>query len=162
MSCPVCNSIKYKLISPEVKKLKKCRNCKILFNTEYYPLKYDENYFLNGYKKQYGKTYPEVRTWNVDRAIEALCQAEAITDRESKELLEAHQFQRHVENHYQLMEEWVSREISRESPVLSRLARSLGYSGTESHAVRKSFVSDWEENCRRVRGLVDKYFYGGR
>ena len=63
-----------------------------------------------------------------------------------------------VTNRYQLMEEWTLREISRESPMLVRLAGSLGYRG-EAMSVRKSFTSDWDETARSVRELVEKYFY---
>ena len=61
-------------------------------------------------------------------------------------------------NRYQLMEEWTSREVPRESPTLSRLAASMGYEG-DALVVRKAFISDWDEMAASVRHLVDKYFY---
>lgn len=93
-------------------------------------------------------------------AIPALWQAGAISGCERDAMLVAHRFTRHVENHYQMMEEWSSREISRDSPLLIRLARSLGYSGDSAADARRRFLSDWDGTAQTVRALVDKYFYG--
>lgn len=103
-----------------------------------------------------GRRHPSVRTPSVAAGLPALREARVIHDQECQELLAAHRFQRHVENHYQLIEEWTSREISRESPVLERLARSLGYRGE----ARKDMLTEWDRTARIVRILVDKYFYG--
>jgi glutamate-ammonia-ligase adenylyltransferase len=105
-----------------------------------------------------GQRHPGVRVPELGKAALALSEAGAVTEQERDTILRAHQFERQVENRYQLMEEWTSREISRESPVLGRLAASIGYKGDES-AARKSFVSDWDEISRSVRQLVKKYFY---
>lgn len=86
------------------------------------------------------------------------CDGGMLSEDEGKRLNEVQRFQRHVENHYQLMEEWMLREISRESPALARLARSLGYAG--DHA-RARFLSDWDERARYVRHLLDRIFYRG-
>ena len=59
-----------------------------------------------------------------------------------------------------MMEEWPSREISRDSPMLIRLARSLGYSGESGADARKRFLSDWDDTAQTIRALVDKHFYG--
>ena len=75
-------------------------------------------------------------------------------------LVDAHAFQRHVENHYQLQEEWALREVSKESPSLVRLARSMGYPGGPAADVRRRFISDWEAYAHEVRRLVGRYFYG--
>lgn len=37
----------------------KCGKCKIVYNAGYAPLRYDDSYFLEQYKSQYGKTYEE-------------------------------------------------------------------------------------------------------
>jgi glutamate-ammonia-ligase adenylyltransferase len=92
-------------------------------------------------------------------AIPALGQAGAISAAERDAMLAAHRFMRKLENHYQLMEEWASREISRDSPLLIRLARSLGYSDEAGAEARRRFLSDWDDTAQTVRALVDKYFY---
>lgn len=56
INCPVCSSDKYKSLSVN---LHLCKKCSIAFNSEYKPLSYDNDYFLNEYKMQYGKTYLE-------------------------------------------------------------------------------------------------------
>ncbi len=104
----------------------------------------------------HGKDHPGVRAPNTFDALQALRDAGILPDQAAADLLAALQFQRRVENHYQLIEEWTSREISRESPLLERLARSLGY----HREARKSFIADWDRTARQVRPLVDKYFYG--
>lgn len=107
----------------------------------------------------HGKTNPAVRAPALADAVAALCDCGIITAQESGHLLQTHQFQRRVENHYQLIEEWTSQEISRESPDLERLARSLGYRGAAPGEARKVFVSEWDSSAGQVRNLMDKYFY---
>jgi glutamate-ammonia-ligase adenylyltransferase len=101
-----------------------------------------------------------VRVPGVAEAVPALREAGALTSAEAQILGDAHIFQRHVENHYQLQEEWALREVSKESPSLVRLARSMGYPAGPAADVRRKFISDWEAQAREVRRLVDKYFYG--
>jgi glutamate-ammonia-ligase adenylyltransferase len=107
---------------------------------------------------QHGRKHPGVRAPGLNDAVLALCEAGILEEREKDTILRAHRFERLVENRYQLMEEWNAREISRESPMLGRLAASMGYRGNAS-AVRKAFVSDWDETARSVRRLVEKYFF---
>ena len=73
--------------------------------------------------------------------------------------MEAHVFHRHVENHYQMIEEWTSREVSRESPILERLARSLGYREGSPAEARKAFLFDWDRHAHQVRSMVENRFY---
>ncbi len=109
---------------------------------------------------QYGGRHPEVRHPGIAQALPALQSAGALTGPETDRLLKAHRFLRRVENRYQLLEEWHSREISRESPKLSRLASSLGYRADARAAARRAFLSDWDENARIVRELFERYFSG--
>ncbi len=55
-SCPICSFIKKKSI---YENLYKCLNCKVIYNTGYIPVLYNENYFTDQYKFQYGVTYAE-------------------------------------------------------------------------------------------------------
>jgi 2-polyprenyl-3-methyl-5-hydroxy-6-metoxy-1,4-benzoquinol methylase len=54
--CPLCMSGKIKDISPH---LHLCRSCRSAFNTNYAPARYNDDYFLGEYRRQYGKTYVE-------------------------------------------------------------------------------------------------------
>jgi SAM-dependent methyltransferase len=54
--CLVCFSDKTVGISDYIYK---CRSCGIAFNTKFSPKRYDDNYFLSEYRRQYGKTYIE-------------------------------------------------------------------------------------------------------
>jgi len=107
----------------------------------------------------YGKDEDAVRTPSVPEAILALEGVEALSSEEARALMAAHRFHRLVENHYQLMEEWGLREISRESPPLVRLARSIGIPQQTPSAVRNEFLAQWEDHATNVRKLVEKYFY---
>jgi glutamate-ammonia-ligase adenylyltransferase len=107
---------------------------------------------------KHGRNCSAVRTPGMKAAIEGLFAGRVLSGEERDTLLKAHEFERLVENRYQLMEEWASREISRESPMLVRLAGSLGYRGDAS-SVRRSFLNDWDDTASAVRQLVDKYFY---
>lgn len=107
---------------------------------------------------RHGKQHPAVRSPNLKDAVIALGEAGAITQQEQDAILHANQFLRLVENRYQLMEEWKSREISRESPTLVRLAASLGYHG-DALSVRKLFLADWDETARSVRRLVEEHLF---
>ena len=107
-----------------------------------------------------GGAHDEVRAPAFPGAVEALHGAGALTESEARQLLDAHRFQRRVENHFQLMEEWASREVSRESPLLDRLARSLNYREGTPEEARKAFLADWERHAAIVRNLVDIHFYG--
>jgi glutamate-ammonia-ligase adenylyltransferase len=113
----------------------------------------DLEFLIKALQIRYGSRHADVRAPGVDAAVPALQAAGALTAAEAAGLLDAHRFQRGVENRYQLQEEWNSREISRESPKLARLARSLGYPG------RKEFLDAWSGVAGSVRRLVDKYFY---
>jgi len=52
--CPVCSSEDFEDISSS---LHRCRNCSAGFNSGYKPLLYNNNYFIDEYREQYGKTY---------------------------------------------------------------------------------------------------------
>jgi glutamate-ammonia-ligase adenylyltransferase len=118
----------------------------------------DMEFLVQLLQVKHGRRHPGVRAPGLKDAILALCEAGILAARERDTLLRAHQFARLVENRYQLMEEWTAREVSRESPLLARLAASMGYRGDAS-AVRKSLVSDWDETAGSVRRLVEKYFF---
>jgi glutamate-ammonia-ligase adenylyltransferase len=109
---------------------------------------------------RHGKEHLAVRVPGVAAAVRALGETGALLEEESRALLETHRFQRQLENHYQLMDEWTARETSRESPALVRLARSLGYKGESGEQARRQFLADWDERARFVRRMVEKYFYG--
>jgi glutamate-ammonia-ligase adenylyltransferase len=101
-----------------------------------------------------------VRSPVIDVALPALERAGALSAAEASDLAAAHRFARKVETHYQLMDEGVAREISRESPQLTRLARSLGFTTGDAAGARRAFVAEWERHAARVRQLVERYFYG--
>ena len=54
ITCPICHSTKNVSLSIG---LHLCKHCKIVFNSNYKPAAYNENYFIDDYKTQYGKTY---------------------------------------------------------------------------------------------------------
>jgi 2-polyprenyl-3-methyl-5-hydroxy-6-metoxy-1,4-benzoquinol methylase len=54
--CPACSSANGTSISPD---LYLCTSCQIAYNTGYRQKIYDDNYFLDEYRAQYGKTYIE-------------------------------------------------------------------------------------------------------
>jgi 2-polyprenyl-3-methyl-5-hydroxy-6-metoxy-1,4-benzoquinol methylase len=54
--CPICSSGKIRNISAH---LHLCRSCRSAFNSDYAPARYNDDYFLGEYRKQYGKTYVE-------------------------------------------------------------------------------------------------------
>jgi glutamate-ammonia-ligase adenylyltransferase len=107
---------------------------------------------------RHGRKHPGVRAPALKDAVVALGEAGVLTEEEKGILLRAHRFERLVENRYQLMEERTAREVSRESPLLARLAASMGYCG-DAPELRKSLLSDWDEAARSVRRLVDVHFY---
>lgn len=107
----------------------------------------------------HGREEISLRTPSLDEAVTALSGVGVLSSEEALALHGAHRFQRHVENHYQLSEEWPSREISRESPQLIRLARSLAITGATPGETRKNFLAAWDEHAQIVRALVEKYFY---
>ncbi len=118
----------------------------------------DLEYLVQFLQLRYGKGNEAARAQRIAQALPALHEAGAITGDECGILLEAHRFQRHVENRYQLQEEWPLREVSRESPALTRLARSMGYRRGAPAEDRRKFVSEWEERAHEVRRLFEKYF----
>jgi len=54
--CPVCSGQGYKSISG---KILKCQSCGTVYNNAWAPLAYSEEYFIEEYAAQYGKTYVE-------------------------------------------------------------------------------------------------------
>ncbi len=112
----------------------------------------DLEFLMQLLQARHGKLHPEVRVSDIAEAIAALRDAEMLAPVESERLLASHRFQRRVENHYQLIEEWTSREISRESPLLDRLARSLGYRGRDA---RKGLLADWDSTSKTVRSIME-------
>jgi glutamate-ammonia-ligase adenylyltransferase len=107
---------------------------------------------------QHGRQHPAIRVPSLQDAVLGLYGAGILEVHERDTILRAHRFERLVENRYQLMEEWTAREVSRQSPLLARLAASIGYRGDAS-AARKSFLSDWDETAQSVRELVEMRFY---
>lgn len=53
-SCPICCGQEYKPVS---EKLLKCKSCGVIFNNAWAPMAYSEEYFIQEYTAQYGKTY---------------------------------------------------------------------------------------------------------
>jgi glutamate-ammonia-ligase adenylyltransferase len=118
----------------------------------------DLEFLMQFLQIKHGRQHKGVRVPGLKDAVLALCQAGILSVPERDAIMRAHQFERLVENRYQLMEEWTSREISRESPLIVRLAASMGYRGDAS-AVRKAFLGDWDETARSIRRLVEEYFF---
>lgn len=57
--CPLCKTGPGKAVSKNYENLRKCVKCGVVFNNAHRELVYDDRYFLDDYKKQYGKTYIE-------------------------------------------------------------------------------------------------------
>jgi glutamate-ammonia-ligase adenylyltransferase len=108
---------------------------------------------------RHGTANVRARAPEVHRALEALAETEAVPATVAEQLLAAHRFQRHVENHVQLAEEWPAREMSRESPHLARIARSLGIRTGAPASDRARFLALWDDHAAAVRELVERYFY---
>lgn len=119
----------------------------------------DLEFLVQWLQLRHGGENPAVRSPSLLEALSALRDGNAIRADEAESLLAAHLFHRQVENHYQLMEEWNSREISRESPALTRLARSLGFSGESPDEARRAFIARWESNAGLVRGRLEKHVF---
>ena len=119
----------------------------------------DLEFLVQMLQVKHGRNEIGVRVPGIADAVEALGRAGAITDQERCALMAAHMFHRRVENHLQMIEEWTSREVSRESPLLGRLARSLGYREGSTAEAHKAFLLDWERHARQVRNLVERRFY---
>jgi glutamate-ammonia-ligase adenylyltransferase len=107
----------------------------------------------------HGHKASALRTPQIAETLSCLRDMGVISPQECQALKEAHQFQRLLENHYQLVEEWASREVSRESPVLERLARNLGCPGSTPGEARRALLDEWDCHARMVRSLVEKLFY---
>jgi glutamate-ammonia-ligase adenylyltransferase len=107
----------------------------------------------------HGHKAAALRTPQIAEALSCLRDMGVVSPQECQALQEAHQFQRLLENHYQLVEEWTSREVSRESPVLERLARNLSCPGATPGDARKALLDEWDGHARTVRSLVEKLFY---
>jgi len=56
LNCPVCSGHYCKEINTS---FRKCRNCGIIYNEAHRLLDYDDNYFTDSYRQQYGKSYIE-------------------------------------------------------------------------------------------------------
>ena len=108
----------------------------------------------------HGNKASALRTPQTAEALSCLRDMGVISPQDCEGLQEAHRFQRMLENHYQLIEEWTSREVSRESPILERLARNLSYQGSTPGDARKALLNEWDFHARTVRSLVEKLFYG--
>jgi len=57
--CPLCSSARNRQVSRSGTHLRRCLRCGAAYNTAYRPLGYGDSYFLEDYRRQYGKTYEE-------------------------------------------------------------------------------------------------------
>ncbi len=119
----------------------------------------DLEFLVQWLQIRHGRANIALRTPSLNSALPELKRAEILTSSECDGFLASHRFQRLLENRYQLMEEWTSREISRESPVLERLARSMGYPGSSDMPARRAMLSDWDSHAAVVRAGVEKYIF---
>lgn len=55
-TCPLCGTGRQISFSRD---LHRCRSCGIVYNSGYHPLSYDNDYFIEEYRNQYGRTYHE-------------------------------------------------------------------------------------------------------
>lgn len=58
-SCPLCRSERSGSLRRGSRDLRRCRDCGAVFNCGWHPLSYDDRYFLEDYRAQYGRTYGE-------------------------------------------------------------------------------------------------------
>jgi [glutamine synthetase] adenylyltransferase / [glutamine synthetase]-adenylyl-L-tyrosine phosphorylase len=119
----------------------------------------DLEFLVQWLQLQHGGATPPVRNPSLSAALPALRDAGVITEAECSQLRAAHHFQRKLENRYQLVEEWNSREIVRESPILGRLARSMGYHSDSPSAAGRDLLMDWTHHASHVRAMVDKFIF---
>ncbi len=57
--CPLCGTASRKRAFSGHEGLMKCLRCGIVFNSLHRPLRYNDSYFIEDYRAQYGKTYEE-------------------------------------------------------------------------------------------------------
>jgi len=57
--CPLCKTADSRLLYQGRVVLRRCASCRAVFNTAYAPADYDDTYFNEEYRTQYGKTYLE-------------------------------------------------------------------------------------------------------
>lgn len=57
--CPLCDTPSLTRALEGREYLMKCTRCGIVFNTLHHPLAYNDRYFIEDYRAQYGKTYEE-------------------------------------------------------------------------------------------------------
>ncbi len=120
----------------------------------------DLEFLVQWLQIRHGRNRDSVRGPSLRRAIAGLLHSGILTGDEASMLLRAHDLHRMIENRYQLMEEWNAREISRESPSLALLAKSLGYRGLTPSDSRHALLAEWEARSGPVRALVEKYIFG--
>lgn len=57
--CPLCSAQRCTLLFNGHISIYRCKNCTAVFNASHRPLEYEESYFNEEYRNQYGKTYLE-------------------------------------------------------------------------------------------------------
>jgi glutamate-ammonia-ligase adenylyltransferase len=119
----------------------------------------DLEFLVQWLQLHHGRENSAVRSPTISVAVPQLVRIGAVSASQGEQFLRILRFQRAVENHYQLLEEWNSREISRESPVLQRLALSLGYPGGGGMPARKAFLRDWDECAREIRSQLEAHVF---
>ncbi len=81
--CPLCGEHRWRRVLRGSDHFLRCSACGIVYNTEYSPLSYDDEYFTTDYRAQYGRTYED----DFDRiyaiSLNRLERAEALSGRKT-------------------------------------------------------------------------------
>jgi len=105
-------------------------------------------FFTQGLQLVWGGSDPGVRATNTLDALRRLHGRGFVTEREERELLDAYVFLRRLEHRVQFATGLQTHEVPRDSALLGRLARSLGFDGAPS----------LERELAAVRGRVSARF----
>jgi glutamate-ammonia-ligase adenylyltransferase len=103
-----------------------------------------------------GHAYPQIRTSNTLKAIEALEEVGLMEARDAAWLRDAYLLLNRVRNHMFLLRGIATDALPSRDEDLERLARSLGY----GRLSRSRFLERYRRVTRRARRVTDRLFYG--
>jgi glutamate-ammonia-ligase adenylyltransferase len=103
-----------------------------------------------------GRTYPELRTPNMLKAIDSLEEVGLLEHQDAEWLRDAYLLLNRVRNHMFLLRGLATDVLPTRDEDVERLARSLGY----GRLARSKFLERYRRVTRRARRVTDRLFYG--
>ncbi|HKZ16654.1 MAG TPA: bifunctional [glutamate--ammonia ligase]-adenylyl-L-tyrosine phosphorylase/[glutamate--ammonia-ligase] adenylyltransferase, partial [Geobacteraceae bacterium] len=115
----------------------------------------DVEFIVQYLQLKYGREFPDIRSVNTIKALQALHAAGIIPDADCRPLHEGYTFLRQLENRLRLIHDYSMNDLGGSKEYLNKLARRLGYD-EKLRNPGDALMKDYERITEEVRRVYDR------